>query len=229
MRMKLVLIRHGQSAWNLENRFTGWVDVPLTEQGVQEAQRAGDRLAQKNYQFDVVFTSVLQRAIKTSWIVQEQLRQAWLPQYKSWRLNERHYGGLQGLNKAETKAKYGEEQVLQWRRSYTVLPPASSASPENEEIKNDRRYEGIVIPQGESLQTTVERVLPYWQESILPQLQKNKRVLVVAHGNSLRALVKHLAKMSDDDIVKFEFETGVPLICELDSNYQLKSKVFLKD
>ncbi len=227
--MNLVLIRHGQSSWNLENRFTGWVDVPLTELGVQEAKTAGARLAKKAYQFDVVFTSVLQRAIKTSWIVQEELKQTWLPQYKSWRLNERHYGGLQGLNKAETKAKFGEEQVLQWRRSYSGLPPPPTSSSENDEIKKDRRYEGVAIPQGEALKQTVERVLPYWQEVILPQLQNKKRVLVVAHGNSLRALVKHLAQMSDQDIVDFEFETGVPLICELDNNYLLKSKVFLKD
>lgn len=226
--MKLVLIRHGQSTWNLQNRFTGWVDVPLTEQGESEAHRAGIILKKQNYQFDVVFTSVLQRAIKTSWIVLEELGQMWLPQYKSWQLNERHYGGLQGLNKAETKAKYGEEQVLLWRRSYDVLPP--NAGPEvNQEIVNDRRYQGIALPQGEALKQTVERVLPFWENSILPEIKKQKKVLVVAHGNSLRALVKHLGQVSDKDIVNFEFETGVPLVCELDEKFQLKSKVFLKE
>jgi 2,3-bisphosphoglycerate-dependent phosphoglycerate mutase len=226
--MKLVLIRHGQSLWNLENRFTGWVDVPLTEQGVQEAKGAGKLLAKHGYEFDSVFTSYLQRAIKTTWLVLEELNQMWLPQQKSWKLNERHYGGLQGLNKAETKAKYGEEQVHLWRRSYDILPPAGTQDT-NKELRNDRRYQGVSLPEGEALKQTVERVLPYWQEAILPELQKQKRVLVVAHGNSLRALVKHLAKMSDQQIVEFEFETGVPLVCELDANFQLLSKTFLKE
>lgn len=226
--MKLVLIRHGQSTWNLQNRFTGWVDVPLTELGESEAHRAGAILKNQGYEFDVVFTSVLQRAIKTSWIVLEELQQMWIPQYKSWQLNERHYGGLQGLNKAETKAKYGEEQVLLWRRSYDVLPPA--AGPEvNKDILMDRRYQGVSLPQGEALKQTVERVLPFWESAILPEIKKQKRVLVVAHGNSLRALVKHLGQVSDNDIVHFEFETGVPLVCELDEKFRLKSKVFLKE
>ncbi len=226
--MKLVLIRHGQSLWNLENRFTGWVDVPLTEQGVQEAKGAGKLLAKHGYEFDNVFTSYLQRAIKTTWLVLEELNQMWLPQQKSWKLNERHYGGLQGLNKAETKAKYGEEQVHLWRRSYDILPPAGTLDT-NKDLRSDRRYQGVSLPEGEALKQTVERVLPYWQDSILPEIQKQKRVLVVAHGNSLRALVKHLAKMSDQQIVEFEFETGVPLVCELDANFQLLSKTFLKE
>jgi 2,3-bisphosphoglycerate-dependent phosphoglycerate mutase len=227
--MKLVLVRHGQSAWNLENRFTGWVDVPLTAQGVSEAQNAGRILQKQGYQFDVVFTSYLQRAIKTTWLILEELEQMWLPQHKSWRLNERHYGGLQGLNKAETKAKYGEEQVQLWRRSYDVLPPEAQNSADNQKLVGDRRYKGVPVPKGEALKQTVERVLPYWQERMVPFLEKKQSVLVVAHGNSLRALVKHLAQMSDDEIVHFEFETGVPLVCELDEKLKLKSKVFLKD
>lgn len=226
--MKLVLVRHGQSTWNLENRFTGWVDVPLTSQGVSEAQKAGKILRSQGYEFDAIYTSYLQRAIKTSWLVVDELQQAWLPQYKSWCLNERHYGGLQGLNKSETKQKYGEEQVLLWRRSYDVLPPPSGENEENRKIKADRRYQGINIPTGEALKQTVERVLPYWQQTMVPMIKQGKRLLVVAHGNSLRALVKHLAKMSDEDIVHFEFETGVPLVCELDEQLQLKSKEFLK-
>lgn len=226
--MKLVLIRHGQSLWNLENRFTGWVDVPLTEQGIQEAQTAGKLLAKNGFEFDCVFTSYLQRAIKTSWLILEELHQMWLPQKTSWKLNERHYGGLQGLNKAETKAKYGEEQVKIWRRSYDVLPPPGDQTT-NQSLRADRRYQGVPLPEGEALKQTVERVLPYWQEAILPELQKQKRVLVVAHGNSLRALVKHLAQMTDQQIVEFEFETGVPLVCELDPKFQLQSKTFLKE
>ncbi len=226
--MKLVLVRHGQSLWNLENRFTGWVDVPLTDTGEREARKAGRLLLSQGFEFDVVFTSVLQRAIKTSWLALEELGQMWLPQYKSWRLNERHYGGLQGLNKTETKEKFGEAQVKIWRRSYDVLPPPPTAET-NSDFAKDRRYTGVPLPQGEALKQTVERVLPYWQETILPQLQKQQRVLVVAHGNSLRALVKHLAKISDEDIVEFEFETGVPLVCELDEKFQLISKTFLKE
>lgn len=226
--MKLVLVRHGQSLWNLENRFTGWVDVPLTELGESEARKAGRLLLNHGFEFDVVFTSVLQRAIKTSWLALEELGQTWLPQYKSWRLNERHYGGLQGLNKTETKEKFGEAQVKIWRRSYDVLPPPPSEQT-NKDFASDRRYTGVPLPQGEALKQTVERVLPYWQETILPQIQKQQRVLVVAHGNSLRALVKHLAKISDQDIVEFEFETGIPLVCELDEKFQLTSKTFLKE
>jgi 2,3-bisphosphoglycerate-dependent phosphoglycerate mutase len=226
--MKLVLIRHGQSLWNLENRFTGWVDVPLTALGEKEARKAGRILLKENFEFDVVYTSVLQRAIKTSWLVLEELGQMWLPQHKSWRLNERHYGGLQGLNKSETKEKYGEDQVKIWRRSYDVLPPKPSAEI-NQQYAKDRRYQGLTLPPGEALKQTVERVLPYWQEVILPELQKQQRVLVVAHGNSLRALVKHLAKMSDQEIVEFEFETGVPLVCELNEKFELTSKTFLKE
>ena len=221
----LVLIRHGQSAWNLENRFTGWVDVKLTELGEQEARRAGQALKKAGLIFDVCYTSFLQRAIKTSWIVLEEIGQAWLPDNKTWRLNERHYGALQGLNKTETAAKYGDEQVKLWRRSYDVLPPLGG---DNSELLKDKRYQGVALPQGEALKQTVERVLPYWTENIQPQLKSGKNVLVVAHGNSLRALVKYISGMSDQEIVGFEFETGVPLLCEMDANLNLKTKTFLK-
>lgn len=220
----LVLIRHGQSAWNLENRFTGWVDVPLTEKGIAEAHRAGQALKKAGLNFDVAYTSYLKRAIKTCWIVLEEADQCWLPVNKTWRLNERHYGALQGLNKAETAAKYGDDQVKLWRRSYDVLPPVGG---DNSALQSDKRYDGVNLPQGEALKQTVERVLPYWQEKIVPDLKAGKNVLVVAHGNSLRALVKYISGMSDQEIVGFEFETGVPLLCEMDSELRLKSKNFL--
>jgi 2,3-bisphosphoglycerate-dependent phosphoglycerate mutase len=221
----LVLVRHGQSEWNLENRFTGWVDVALTAQGLEEAHRAGRALKNAGYHFDELHTSYLKRAIKTAWIVLEELNQEWIPQYATWRLNERHYGALQGLNKAETAAKYGDDQVKLWRRSYDVLPPAGG---DNSALETDRRYEGVSLPQGEALKQTVERVMPYWNEAIAPSLKAGKNVLVVAHGNSLRALVKHISGMGDQEIVGFEFETGVPLVCELDGALKLKSKTFLK-
>lgn len=221
----LVLVRHGQSEWNLQNRFTGWVDVALTPQGQDEARKAGQLLKKNGYQFDVLYTSYLKRAIKTAWIVLEELDQLWLPQEKSWRLNERHYGALQGLNKAETAAKYGDEQVKLWRRSYDVLPPVGG---DNSSLQTDKRYEGLEIPQGEALKQTVERVLPYWDQSIAPALKAGKNVLVVAHGNSLRALVKHISGMGDQEIIEFEFETGVPLLCELNAELRLTQKTFLK-
>jgi 2,3-bisphosphoglycerate-dependent phosphoglycerate mutase len=221
----LVLVRHGQSEWNLQNRFTGWVDVALTPLGVEEAQRAGQALKKAGLSFDQAHTSYLKRAIKTCWIVLEETDQCWLPVEKSWRLNERHYGALQGLNKAETAAKYGDDQVKIWRRSYDVLPPEGG---DNSALTIDKRYEGVKLPQGEALKQTVERVLPYWSEKIVPDLKKGKDVLVVAHGNSLRALVKYISGMSDQEIVGFEFETGVPLLCEIDGELKLKSKTFLK-
>jgi 2,3-bisphosphoglycerate-dependent phosphoglycerate mutase len=225
----LVLVRHGQSEWNLENRFTGWVDVALTPLGIEEAHRAGKSLKKAGIVFDQAHTSYLKRAIKTCWIVLEEADQCWLPVEKSWRLNERHYGGLQGLNKAETAAKYGDEQVKIWRRSYDVLPPEGG---DNSLLTVDKRYEGVTLPHGEALKQTVERVLPYWKEKIAPDLRAGKNVLVVAHGNSLRALVKYISGMSDQEIVSFEFETGVPLLCEIDStsegDLKLKSKTFLK-
>lgn len=222
----LALVRHGQSAWNLENRFTGWVDVPLSEKGMSEAVQAGKILKAHNFEFDVCFTSVLKRAIRTSWIMLEEMDQLWLPQYKSWRLNERHYGGLQGLNKSETAAKYGDEQVKIWRRSYDIPPPKGG---DDAEMTNDRRYKGISIPPGESLKNTVDRVVPYWKSDIEPCIAKGENVLIVAHGNSLRGLIKHLTGMLDTEIVQFEFETGVPLLCDIDQNSKLKSYTFLKD
>lgn len=221
----LVLVRHGQSQWNLKNQFTGWVDVPLTENGVQEAQRAGQLL--QDYQFDVVHTSYLQRAIKTMWMILEQSEQMWLPVHKSWRLNERHYGGLQGLNKQETKEKHGEEQVKIWRRSFSTKPPEGSGPLQQTQLE-DRRYPEGTVPCAESLKETLERVVPYWKQEIQPQLKAGKSVLVVAHGNSLRALVMHLSGMSEEEIVKFEFKTGVPLVTKLnDSCDQFVSKEFL--
>lgn len=221
----LTLVRHGQSAWNLENRFTGWVDVALTEKGIEEAKNAGRRLKETGTAYDVCFTSVLKRAIRTSWIMLEEMDQMWLPQYKSYRLNERHYGALQGLNKAETAAKYGDDQVKIWRRSYDTPPPAGGDSGD---MSGDRRYQGLTIPAGESLKLTVERVVPYWTSDIEPHIRKGKNVLVVAHGNSLRGLVKHLTGMSDSEIVAFEFETGVPLMCDIGTDAKLKSYEFLK-
>lgn len=222
----LALVRHGQSAWNLENRFTGWVDVPLTEKGIAEAQTAGQLLNSKGYNFDVCFTSVLKRAVRTSWIVLDEMDQQWLPQYKSWRLNERHYGALQGLNKAETAQKYGDEQVKIWRRSYDTPPPETQGI---DPLMSDRRYQGLSVPAGESLKNTVDRVLPYWKSDIEPCVQKKQNILIVAHGNSLRGLIKHLAGISSEEIVKFEFETGVPLICDMDDSGKLKSYQFIKE
>lgn len=222
----LALVRHGQSEWNLENRFTGWVDVALTDKGVTEAQAAGKLLKAKGYEFDVCYTSVLKRAIRTSWIVLEQMDQMWIPQYKSWRLNERHYGALQGLNKTETAQKYGDEQVKVWRRSYDTPPPAPEAT---SPLMADRRYSGVTIPPGESLKNTIDRVLPYWSSDIEPRVKKGENILIVAHGNSLRGLVKHLTGMSDSEIVQFEFETGVPLICEMDASAKLTKYQFIKE
>ncbi|MBY0316896.1 MAG: 2,3-diphosphoglycerate-dependent phosphoglycerate mutase [Bdellovibrionales bacterium] len=221
----LVLVRHGQSEWNLQNRFTGWVDVDLTDKGKEEAMRAGKILKNKGYEFDVVFTSVLRRAIKTTWLIQTELQQEWVPTTKAWQLNERHYGALQGLNKKETAEKYGDEKVHQWRRSYATLPPLL----ENDELGKDRRYKGIQLPKGEALKETVERVIPYWEKNIEPQIAAGKNVLIVAHGNSLRALVKHLSGMSDEEIISFEFETAVPLVCELNNQRKMTKKEFLKD
>jgi 2,3-bisphosphoglycerate-dependent phosphoglycerate mutase len=214
----LVLLRHGQSVWNQENRFTGWVDVPLSSLGVEEAQRAGRALRARRHEFDVAYTSLLKRAIKTLWIVLEELDQMWIPVHRSWRLNERMYGALQGLNKAETAAKHGDEQVKLWRRSYATppppLPPDDAAWP-----GRDRRYAGLQrdeVPSSESLQDTVRRFLPFWQSDIVPSLARGQRVLIAAHGNSLRALIKHLDGVGDDDIVGLEIPTGVPLVYELD-------------
>lgn len=227
---KLVLLRHGQSAWNEENRFTGWVDVPLSPLGLEEARRAGQRLRARGFEFDVAFTSLLKRAIKTLYIALEELDELWIPVHRSWRLNERMYGALQGLNKAETAAKHGDQQVKIWRRSYTTPPPP--LAPDHEYWPGrDRRYAGLAadqLPATESLKDTFDRFLPYWQAEIKPALEAGQRVLIAAHGNSLRALVKHLDQVSDEDIVELTIPTGVPLVYELDDALQPLGHYYLK-
>jgi 2,3-bisphosphoglycerate-dependent phosphoglycerate mutase len=226
----LVLLRHGQSVWNRENRFTGWVDVPLSPLGVEEAQRAGRELRARGYEFDVAYTSLLRRAIKTLWIALEELDQMWLPVHRSWRLNERMYGALQGLDKAETAAKHGDEQVRLWRRSYaTPPPPLAQDDPSWPGL--DRRYANLQrsdVPSAESLEDTVRRFLPFWESDIVPSLVSGRRVLIAAHGNSLRALIKHLDGISDDDIVGLEIPTGVPLVYELDDALRPTRHFYLK-
>lgn len=229
MSFKLVLLRHGESEWNQQNRFTGWTDVDLTEKGVQEAHAAGQRLKEQDFTFDVAFTSVLKRAVRTLWIVQEELDLYWLPVQTSWRLNERHYGALQGLNKAETAAQYGEQQVLLWRRSYETQPPALERS-DPRYPGHDPRYHNLDeqdIPLTESLKDTVQRVLPYWHETIAPAISTGKRVLIVAHGNSLRALVKHLDNIPDEDIPELYIPTGIPLVYDLDDHLHPVHHAFL--
>lgn len=228
---KVVLLRHGESEWNKLNLFTGWTDVGLTEKGKAEAEEAGELLKEGGYKFDIAFTSVLKRAIKTLDIVLEKMDMIWLPVEKSWRLNERHYGALQGLNKAETAAKYGDEQVLQWRRSYDVPPPALEESDDRYPAK-DTRYKNLDkkdIPLTESLKLTVDRFLPYWHERIAPTIKSGKNVIIVAHGNSLRALVKYLDNVSEEEIVKLNIPTGVPLIYELDNNLKPIKHYYLGD
>jgi len=232
MTIKLVLVRHGQSAWNQENRFTGWKDVDLTAQGIEEAGRAGELLKEAGFEFDVAYTSVLKRAIRTLWTILDRMDQMWIPVIRNWRLNERHYGALQGLNKAETAQKYGEEQVLIWRRSYDIPPPAME--------KDDERYAGNLrvyrdnltedeIPLTESLKETVARFVPYYQAEIEPLIKAGKQVLIVAHGNSLRALVKHLDSISEEEIIKLNIPTGIPLIYELDDNLKPIKSYYLGD
>jgi len=229
MTYKLVLLRHGESTWNKENRFTGWTDVDLSDKGRAEAKAAGVALKDAGFRFDIVFTSVLKRAIRTQWIVRDEMDLLWIPIRKSWRLNERHYGALQGLNKSETAAKYGDEQVHIWRRSYDVLPPLLETSDERHP-SNDPRYQGEkVLPGGESLKTTVDRMLPYWNEEIAPVVKSGKSVLVAAHGNSLRALVKHLDQISDADIMGLNIPTGIPLVYELDSSLKPIKHYYLGD
>jgi len=229
--VKLVLIRHGESIWNKENRFTGWTDVDLSDKGVQEAKCAGNVLKEEGFIFDIAFTSVLKRAIKTLWYVLDELDLQWIPVQKSWRLNERHYGALQGLNKAETAATYGEEQVHIWRRSYDIPPPQLSLDDERYPGK-DLRYTGIGeenVPLTETLKSTVARFLPYWHEVIVPEIKKGKRVVIVAHGNSLRALIKYLDKISDDEITGLNIPTGIPLVYELDEDLKPIRKYYLGD
>ncbi|MDO5058171.1 MAG: 2,3-diphosphoglycerate-dependent phosphoglycerate mutase [Lautropia sp.] len=222
MTYKLVLIRHGESQWNLDNRFTGWTDVDLTENGVQEARRAGKLLKDEGYDFDVCYTSVLRRANRTLWTVLEEMDRTWLPVHHSWRLNERHYGNLQGWNKAETAEKYGEDQVKIWRRAYAIAPPPlAEDDPRLLEQNRDPRYAGIPVtelPRTECLKDTVARVLPFWNETIAPDIRAGRRVIIAAHGNSLRALIKHLDGISDDEIVELNVPTARPLVYELDDD-----------
>jgi len=226
---KLVLCRHGQSDWNLKNLFTGWTDVDLTEKGVAEAKDAGRVLADLDYQFDIAYTSLLKRAIRTLWLMLDEMDRMWIPVIRDWRLNERHYGALQGLDKAETAAKYGEEQVHIWRRSYDIPPPELAAD-DARHPAHDPRYAGIDnLPATESLATTLERVMPCWNELIVPDLKAGKNVLIAAHGNSLRALVKMLDEISNDEITGFNIPTGIPLAYELDDELRPTSREFLGD
>ena len=228
---KLVLVRHGQSTWNLENRFTGWTDVGLTEQGVAEAREAGRLLREGGYTFDVAYTSVLKRAIKTLWLALEEMDMEWLPVVRAWQLNERHYGNLQGLNKAEMAEKFGEEQVHVWRRSYDVPPPALEMDDERHP-RFDPRYANLFpeqLPATESLKITLERVLPYWHSTLAPDIKAGKRLLVAAHGNSLRAMVKYLNNISDGEITGLNIPTGVPLVYELDKELKTIKSYYLGD
>ena len=226
---KLVLCRHGQSDWNLKNLFTGWHDVDLTEQGIQEAISAGKLFNELGYDFDIAYTSVLKRAIRTLWLILDEMDRMWIPVIRDWRLNERHYGALQGLNKSETAAKYGDDQVHIWRRSYDIPPPELDLDDERHP-SHDARYAGIDgLPATESLAITLDRVRPCWDDVIAPDLRAGKNVLIAAHGNSLRALVKMLDEVSDDEITKFNIPTGIPLAYELDSDLKPISREFLGD
>ena len=224
----LVLLRHGQSVWNLENRFTGWWDVDLTELGVEEARAAGRMLRNKGYHLDRCFTSVQARAIRTLNMVLWEMGRSWLPVAKAWELNERHYGALTGLNKAETVAKVGEEQVRIWRRSFDVPPPELEAGSEYD-VASDRRYAGIAVPRTESLKDTIARVLPYFENHIAPALLGGERVIVAAHGNSLRALEKYLSQIADEDIVNLEIPTGQPIVYDLGDDFSVKDRYYLSE
>jgi 2,3-bisphosphoglycerate-dependent phosphoglycerate mutase len=228
---KLVLIRHGESEWNKENRFTGWKDVDLSEKGKEEAHSAGKLLKAEGYTFDEAYTSVLKRAIRTLWIILDEMDLMWLPETKSWLLNERHYGALQGLNKAETAAQYGEEQVLVWRRSFDI-PPSALEETDERYLGNDPRYCSIEpgkFPKTECLKDTVARVVPYFETEIIPKIKDGKRLIIAAHGNSLRALVKYLDGVSDSDIVNLNIPTGIPLVYELDENLKPVKSYYLGD
>ncbi|GAP11006.1 phosphoglycerate mutase [Bellilinea caldifistulae] len=231
MKENLVLVRHGQSLWNLENRFTGWTDVDLTDIGKEEARLAGQQMLAEKFTFDYVFTSVLKRAIRTLWIILDEMDLMWLPVERAWQLNERHYGALQGLNKAETAAKYGNEQVHIWRRSYATPPPALSLD-DPRHPRFDPRYAKVdpaLLPATESLKMTLERVMPYWNEKIVPRLKAGEKILIVAHGNSLRALVKYLDQISDEDITELNIPTGIPLAYQLDDQLKVVSRRYLAD
>ncbi len=228
---KLVLLRHGESTWNRENRFTGWTDVDLTDRGVEEARRAGRELKAAGFGFDVAFTSLQKRAIRTLWLVLDEMDLMWIPVHRSWRLNERHYGALQGLNKAETAVKYGDDQVLRWRRSYHEPPPPVDES-DDRYPGADPRYRDLSkseLPRSECLKDTVARVLPYWNDSIAPEIRAGRRVLIAAHGNSLRALVKYLDDISEQDIVSLNIPTGMPLVYELDEQLKPLKSEYLGD
>jgi len=228
---KLVLIRHGESQWNKENRFTGWKDIDLSEKGIEEAHSAGKLLKAEGFEFDEAYTSVLKRAIRTLWIVLDEMDLMWIPVTKSWLLNERHYGALQGLNKAETAAQYGDEQVLVWRRSYDI-PPGLLEDTDERWLGKDRRYSAIeagTFPKAEALKQTVERVVPYFQHEIMPKIKAGKQILIAAHGNSLRALVKYLDAISDADIIQYNIPTGIPLVFELDDELKPTKSYYLGD
>ncbi|MDX1528610.1 MAG: 2,3-diphosphoglycerate-dependent phosphoglycerate mutase [Gammaproteobacteria bacterium] len=228
---RLVLLRHGESTWNRENRFTGWTDVDLTEKGIEEARQAGRELKAAGFHFDLAFTSLQKRAIRTLWLVLEEMDLMWIPVHRSWRLNERHYGALQGLNKAETAAKYGDDQVLRWRRSYDEPPPPVEDSDERYP-GSDPRYRHLPksqLPRSECLKDTVARVLPYWNEVIVPEIRAGRRVLIAAHGNSLRALVKHLDNLSGEAVVGLNIPTGIPLVYELDDGLKAVKSEYLGD
>ncbi|MCF6515197.1 2,3-diphosphoglycerate-dependent phosphoglycerate mutase [Lactobacillus sp. S2-2] len=223
---KLVFVRHGQSEWNLSNQFTGWVDVNLSEEGVKQAQNAGKLIKEKGIKFDQAYTSVLTRAIKTLHYILEENDQLWIPEMKSWRLNERHYGALQGQNKAEAAAEFGEDQVHIWRRSYDVLPPLLDENDERSAAQ-DPRYADLdpkTIPGGENLKVTLDRAIPFWQDQIAPKLKDGKNVIVAAHGNSLRALTKYIEDISDEDIMDVELKTGQPIVYDIDENLNIKNK-----
>ena len=228
---KLVLLRHGESIWNKENRFTGWTDVDLSERGLKEAKKAGEVLKNEGFVFDLAYTSVLKRAIRTLWLTLDEMDLMWIPVYNSWRLNERHYGALQGLNKSETAAKYGQEQVLIWRRSYDI-PPLALDKKDPRYPGRDARYKDLAVedlPLTECLKDTVARFLPYWHEEIAPAVKSGKRVIIAAHGNSLRALVKYLDNICDEKIVNLNIPTGIPLIYELDDNLKPIKSYYLGD
>lgn len=227
---KIVLLRHGESIWNKKNLFTGWTDIGLSEDGINEAKNAGKILAANDFKFDYAYVSLLKRALQTLWFALEEMDQLWIPWEKSWRLNERHYGALQGLDKTETSAKYGKDQVHQWRRSYKTKPPQLEKS-DKRFPGNERKYQHLLdeeLPLGESLEDTVKRFLPYWKEVIVPTIKTGKQIIIAAHGNSLRALVKHLEKISDDKINELEIPTGKPLVYELDENLLYRNHYYLK-
>ncbi len=228
---KLVIIRHGQSDWNLENRFTGWADVPLTERGVIEAGKAGRTLKENGFQFGLAYTSYLKRAIKTLWLLLEEMDQMYIPVYNSWRLNEKHYGTLTGLNKAETAEKYGEEQVKLWRRGFAIAPPALATTDPLHPC-NDSKYAGInknLLPGTESLKDTIDRIMPYWNDTIVPSFQHHDQILIAAHGNSLRGIVMHLKGLSEEEILEINIPTGIPYVFELSDQLELVKDYYLAD